>query len=330
MVVTSVQSAAAAALDAEQVREAAARELPLPGAGATHERWRGLADLGRTDLALAKVVEPHHDAQAICHDLGHPMPRPGTLWEVWAAEPPGTRLEAIAADGGWRLSGRKPFCSGAGLATHALVTAEAAGESRLFAVDVAAGRADGTVLLDPSAWAGPGMAAADTRTLRFAAAEATAVGPLGCLRRTPRLLARRDRRRVLLGRRCLRRRGDPAGGVAAGAPSIRTRRPTSVRWPQPSTAAAPRCGYRPTRSTPTVDDESLDQARYRAESVRATVVAAAEEIVTRVGHALGPAPLALDAEHARRVADLQVFLRQHHAERDLAALGGLARDSAPW
>ena len=73
-------------------------------------------------------------------------------------------------------------------------------------------------------------------------------------------------------------------------------------------------------------DESLDQARYRAESVRATVVAAAEEIVTRVGHALGPAPLALDAEHARRVADLQVFLRQHHAERDLAALGGLARD----
>ena len=66
----------------------------------THERWRGLADLGRADLALAKVVEPHHDARAICHDLGHPVPRPGTLWEVWAAEPPGTRLEATAADGG--------------------------------------------------------------------------------------------------------------------------------------------------------------------------------------------------------------------------------------
>jgi hypothetical protein len=40
-----------------------------------------------------------------------------------------------------------------------------------------------------------------------------------------------------------------------------------------------------------------------------------------VGHALGPAPLAFDEDHARRVADLELYLRQHHAERDLARLG---------
>ena len=39
------------------------------------------------------------------------------------------------------------------------------------------------------------------------------------------------------------------------------------------------------------------------------------------GHALGPAPLAFDEEHARRVADLTLYIRQHHGDRDLAALG---------
>jgi hypothetical protein len=66
--------------------------------------------------------------------------------------------------------------------------------------------------------------------------------------------------------------------------------------------------------------------RALAESVRAGVADAATEVVDRVGRALGPAPLALDADHAARVADLLVFVRQHHAERDLAALGRLVAD----
>ncbi|HEY2199001.1 MAG TPA: acyl-CoA dehydrogenase, partial [Mycobacterium sp.] len=35
-------------------------------------------------------------------------------------------------------------------------------------------------------------------------------------------------------------------------------------------------------------------------------------------------PLCLDEQHARAVADLTVYVRQSHAERDLAALGSLA------
>ncbi|MDQ2757232.1 MAG: acyl-CoA dehydrogenase, partial [Actinomycetota bacterium] len=42
-----------------------------------------------------------------------------------------------------------------------------------------------------------------------------------------------------------------------------------------------------------------------------------------VGRALGAAPLCLDAAHAQAVADVQVYVRQSHAERDLAALGAL-------
>ena len=44
-------------------------------------------------------------------------------------------------------------------------------------------------------------------------------------------------------------------------------------------------------------------------------------LVLHVGRALGAGPLGHDREHARRVSDLTVYLRQHHGERDLAALG---------
>ena len=43
----------------------------------------------------------------------------------------------------------------------------------------------------------------------------------------------------------------------------------------------------------------------------------------------GPALLAQDEDHARRVADLQIYLRQHHAERDQASLGELLMDELP-
>ena len=72
-----------------------------------------------------------------------------------------------------------------------------------------------------------------------------------------------------------------------------------------------------------------------AERVRGVVAAAVEAVVAIAGHALGPAPLAVEEEHARRVADLQLYVRQHHAERDSARLGRLLRDQpspdvAPW
>ena len=69
----------------------------------------------------------------------------------------------------------------------------------------------------------------------------------------------------------------------------------------------------------------------RALRVRAQIEAAAAEVMTRVGRALGAGPLGHDEAHARRVADLTVYLRQHHAERDLAQLGTLvAEQGARW
>jgi hypothetical protein len=69
-----------------------------------------------------------------------------------------------------------------------------------------------------------------------------------------------------------------------------------------------------------------------AARVRGIVARAAEDVIFHIGHALGPAPLALDDRHAQRVADLQLYVRQHHAERDDAALGRMlvTKGSAPW
>ncbi|WP_435093301.1 PIG-L family deacetylase [Clavibacter michiganensis] len=67
---------------------------------------------------------------------------------------------------------------------------------------------------------------------------------------------------------------------------------------------------------------SGEEGRLLAKRVRAVVARAVDETLTHVAHALGPAPLAQDADHAKRVADLGLYVRQHHAERDDAALGG--------
>lgn len=61
---------------------------------------------------------------------------------------------------------------------------------------------------------------------------------------------------------------------------------------------------------------------------RAVVADAVERTIPQAGHALGPAPLAFDEDYARRVADLQLYVRQHHGERDLARLGA-ARSVRP-
>jgi hypothetical protein len=66
------------------------------------------------------------------------------------------------------------------------------------------------------------------------------------------------------------------------------------------------------------------RAELIARRVRAVAERAVDEAIVRTGRALGPAPLVLDATHAKRVADLSIYVRQSHAERDLAALGKLA------
>lgn len=298
------------------LREALDPALPLPGSGRTGERWHALMAVARRDLSLAKVVEPHHDATAIMAELGHAAPEPDSAWAVWASEPPSAVLTAVADADGWTLSGRKAFCSGASLVSHALVTAAADDGPRLFAVDMASSG----VSTDPDApaWSGPGMQRADTRTLLLERVPAVPVGGVGSYTQRPGFwLGGIGVAACWLG---------GAAGVADLLESSASRLGPhalahlgAVRARLMTTSLAMDAAAR------VVDDAMADveEIERLALVLRASVADLVDDVIGRVGRASGPGPLVLDAEHARRVADLQVFVRQHHAERDLERLGSL-------
>ena len=293
------------------------RRLPAPGRGRTVRLWEALATLGAVDLTVARVVEPHLDALAI---LGEH--RDGT-WGVWAAEGPGVRLRAEVTPDGCSLTGRKPWCSLAADLSHALVTAWVDDERRqLFAVDL---RQSG-VTRDDAPWVPRGLTAVRSTAVDFADAAATPVGdPEWYLRRDGFAwggigvaaiwyggsvgVARR------LWRQAAERELDQVGRLHLGRVDAALTSASAVLL---ATAEA-------------VDGGRIagDAAALAAARARQVVADAAETVLLSADHALGPGPLT-EAEHAARVADLRLYLRQHHGERDTASLGGLVCAASPW
>lgn len=296
--------------------------LPLPGSGATLRRWRALTGLGERDLPLARLAEGHADALAVLAELGCPPPPAGARLGVWAAEPPGPGLVATTGPRGWRLDGRKRWCSGARVLTAALVTATAADGRRLFLVDLTGCG----VHPDPGVWVNPGMAGSDTADVGFADVPAVPVGgPRAYLDRPGfwhggigvAAVWAGGARGVLGALEALagQRGPDPLRDAALGAADVALHAVDAAL----QVAAAE------------VDADPGDvagRAQLRSQRVRALAARAGEEVLTGVGRALGAAPLAHDGAYAARVADLTVYLRQHHGERDLAALGALLREGS--
>jgi hypothetical protein len=75
-----------------------------------------------------------------------------------------------------------------------------------------------------------------------------------------------------------------------------------------------------------IDVHPNDNAMVPVRRVRAQVEHAAEQVMYHTGRALGATPFCRDRHFAQLAADLPVFMRQSHAERDLAALGALSRE----
>lgn len=295
-------------------------ELPLPGAGRTGQRWAKLAAFTECDIVAGRLAEAHTDAMAILAELESPVVERNQLWGVWAAEAPDAVVMAADDGAGVRLDGVKAWCSGAGMCTHALVTARAADDSRgLYAVDLGGPE----VVPMTSEWHHPGMAASDTRSVRFDGAAATPVGAAGRYLQRPGFWhgAIGVAACWLGGARAVatplyRAVGDEHGRAAhdahahahLGAVDAAIAAAEAVLW-----WAAARIDARPE-----------EDAELIARRVRAVVENAVDESISRSGRALGPAQLVTDAEHAQRVLDLGMYVRQSHAERDLAALGRAA------
>jgi alkylation response protein AidB-like acyl-CoA dehydrogenase len=293
-------------------------DLPLPGGGDTARRWRRLTELAKVDIVAARLAEAHVDAVAIMAELGMPDPKSGLLWGVWAAESRDAMLCAHGDGDATSLEGTKVWCSGAGLCTHALVTARLdSGERVLFAVDL--GHPGVRPL--PSRWRNPGMAESDTRSVQFSNVSARRVGRPGDY------LSRAGFWHGAIGvAACW------LGGAQAVAQPLYARAADESADPHTlahlgAVDAALAAGAAVLSSAAAaVDEDPLNRkgmAEVIARRARAVIETAVEETIARTARALGPAPLCQDAQHAKRVADLSVYVRQSHAERDLERLGQL-------
>jgi len=307
--------------------EAGHGRLPLPGHGDTIARWRTLAAIAEHDLSLAKLFEGHTDALAILAEAGAAPDDSVGIWGTWCAEPPDARLTlAHTPDGTTVARGRKAWCSGAHMASHAVVSCwDETGAARLAAVHL---RQRGVTITDDG-WHAVGMQATRSVDVLF---EDVPVTPLGgadfyvqragfwhggagvaaCWFGAATRLAEVLRARLAEQGD----RADPHRLAQLGQVSVALR--ASAAMLREAAAA--------------IDQAPQADAMALALSVRLGVEAAATLVLNAVGRALGAGPLCKDAAFARLYADLPVFMRQSHAERDQEALGRAValETKTPW
>ncbi|KQP35899.1 acyl-CoA dehydrogenase [Pseudorhodoferax sp. Leaf274] len=319
---------AARAAPAEALRALIAAErdrLPLPGAGRTLQRWQALARVAAQDLSLAKLFEGHTDALAILAELGVSA-APGA-WATWCAEPPDARLQCSAPgpDGRVLLSGRKAWCSGAEGVDHAVVSGwNPAGQPCLAAVSLD----QAGVRISADGWHATGMAATRSADVYFDAVPARAVGAPGAYVQRPGFWHG--------GAGIAACWWGGAAGIARSVHALLAARGERVDAHQRAhlgqidlalqgSAALLR------EAAAWIDAQPRQDAQAWALRVRLAVERDASAVLHHAGRALGAGPLCQDAALGRALADLPIFLRQSHAERDLAALSNhLLTDPLPW
>lgn len=312
--------------------------IPLPGTGGTLARWRLFATIGARHGAVAiKLFEAHADALAILSEIADATPAAHTRWGVWAAEPPDARVSAqsdpraqvdelrlatglhdTASAQPLLLSGRKAWCSGAIDVSHALVTCHQGDTGLLAAIDL---HGPGVTITEEG-WHAVGMAATHSVDILLDDCPALQVGP-------PR--AYLDRPGFWHGgagiaacwygavlpfaeavRQAVRRHGDAHAAAHLGA----------IDSALHATAAQLR------DTAAWIDAHPRDDAFVPASRLRATVEATVLGVIGRAGSVLGAGPLCRNPRLAALFADLPVFLRQSHAERDLAKLGMAVAEDA--
>lgn len=287
-------------------------QLPMPGGGQTLERFSRLAQVAGHDLRLCKLYEGHTDALAIIHELNSPLPPVGSTWGMWAAEPPTARVRVRREGQRLVVDGRKAWCSGAAVVSHGLLTAwDEAGLQQLVAVQMN----QPGVTVRTEGWNAVGMAATGSVEVVFDGVMGLAVGGPGDY---------------------LSRPGFWHGGIGIAACWYgaaqrlgEVLREQCAKYAEPHALAhlgavdsalnSAACVLRD--SAAQVDREPLANARQVAQLTRACIEDVVEQVIHHVGRAVGAGPYCKDAHFAQLMTDLPVYMRQSHAERDLASLG---------
>lgn len=295
-----------------------ALDLPRPGRGQTPERHRALFEFGRQDLSLARLVEAHADAVAILTEAGRDQDGWGRTYGVWASEGPGPRLELVERSGRLRLHGEKRFCTGSGILDAALVTAHRGGSIWLVDVELTAPG----VSVAASPWRAFAFSETETSTVRFddvALDEGQLIGG-------PNWYAER----VGFWHGAIGPAACWAGGAAGLVDAAwRTGRSNPHARAQLGALTAAAWGLRALldQAGQEIDADPQGGAsspKARALMVRHLIERACTDVLDRFGRATGPRLLAFDELVARRHAEVALYIRQCHAERDLETLAETA------
>ena len=325
--------------------DAGRADLPLPARGRTLERWSALAAIAAQDLSLVKLFEGHTDAMAILAEAGDAAahaPRAGApSYGMWAAEPPGARVVfRPTADGRVALTGTKAWCSGAATLDRALLT--------VWPEAAANGGSDGSrsegpwladvdlrqpgVTIDGARWKAVGMADSASASVSFEATPARLVGPAGFYLSRPGFwhggigIAACWHGAACAVAEALHAQARAAvagAGTAVGAGAAGTADPGwhralalgEVDRLLSANAALLR------EAAAWIDRHPDRDARAWALRTRAASDECAQQVLRAATRAMGAGPLCHDDRFARLAADLPVFIRQSHGDRDLVALG---------
>ncbi|MGA8210296.1 MAG: hypothetical protein WB441_10290 [Nocardioidaceae bacterium] len=319
-----VDELGAGGLRADDLRASpqAMREGVRRAVGLGHDTWTGpfselvtaLAELARVDLCLARLVEGHADGLRIL-DQADGTPRDG-VYGVWASRSAGTGVRAVRQDGRWRLVGECRFASGIDLVDRALLPGWLDDGTHLL-FDIAL---DG-VHPDRSSWRTPAMDGSRSFTVRvdLAVGDEDVVGGPGFYL---------DRPGFVLGGLAV------AAVWAGGVASVLDLVATGLRRFRPSAHQLRRLGVMQQAAWAargavdgTARSLPLLAAEHRAAEVtaaRTAAVTAAEQVVEEAGRVVGPGGLTGDERLARTLADLSIYIRQHHLDGTLEALGAAA------
>lgn len=285
-------------------------DLPLPGAGQTPLRHRMLAAFAREDVSLARLVEAHVDAVSILKEAGN-EPKKDALYGVWASEVPSEPLRLE----NYKVSGLKRFCSGASIVDRALVTIRIPDQ---LLIDIDLRNNPDRISFNSSDWITPAFAETNTSAVTFDRVPILeseivgsshwylsrsgfwngACGPAACWAGAAHGLVDHVRAHVT---------DNPHNLAHLGAMQANV-------W---AMYAALDSAGRELDLEPSNRNASI----VRALSLRHVVESLSSDVLDRFGRACGPRPLAFDSVTSTRYQELNLYLRQSHAERDLEVLG---------
>lgn len=280
-----------------------------------------LRRLGRRSIPCGRLAEGHVDALRILQQAGR-TPEPGALYGVWASRSRGAAVTACSADengGALLLSGTMPFASGCGVLDRSLVTVVTDTEpAQNLLVDAPVEHWK----YDQDSWCSDAMTVSRSFTLLLDAEPVPAdavVGEPGFYLERPAFL--------------------PGGvGVAAvwtgGAQAVLD---MLVGWLSAGTldqAQSMRIGGialevdtccalldRAAVALDSPADLTPDETAALCTFTRAGIGAAVRRVLQTARDCAGPAGAAHVPQLSGAIADLDLYVRQQHADRDLYSLG---------